>query len=56
MFGEILTPEQAMERVDAVTSDDVQELANELVLPEHLNLAIVGPYDDEERFRVLLRL
>jgi predicted Zn-dependent peptidase len=56
MFGEILTPEQVMERVDAVTSDDAQELANELVLPEHLNLAIVGPYDDEERFRALLRL
>lgn len=56
MFGEILTPEQAMERVDAVTCEDVQELAVELVRPEYLNLAIIGPYEDEERFRNLLRL
>lgn len=55
MFGEILTPEQVMARIDAVTRDDVQELAVELIRAEHLNLAVVGPYEDEERFRALLR-
>ncbi len=56
MYGEILTPEQVMARVDAVTREDVQELAVELVRPELLNLAIIGPYEDDAPFRSLLRL
>lgn len=55
MFGEILTPEQVMERIDAVTCEDVQELSMELVRPDLMNLAIIGPYEDEEPFRALLR-
>jgi predicted Zn-dependent peptidase len=37
-----------------VTIEDVQALASELFLPERLNLAIVGPYEDDRRFRALL--
>ncbi|MDI3339210.1 MAG: pitrilysin family protein [Sphaerobacter sp.] len=56
VFGEILTPEQVMERIDAVTSEELQALSNELFRPERLNLAIVGPYDTGDRFQALLRL
>jgi len=51
---EILTPEQAVAKMDAVTRDDVQRLAGQLFQPENLNLAVIGPYEDEEAFRSLL--
>jgi predicted Zn-dependent peptidase len=50
-FGEILTPEEVMERIDEVRAGDMLELARELLRDEVLSLAIVGPYDDAERFR-----
>ena len=56
MFGEILTPEQVMERIDGVTSADIQALAQEIFRPDLLSLAVVGPYDSDERFRALLKL
>lgn len=53
---EILTPEQTVARIDAVTRDDVQRLAGEILAPEKLNLAVIGPYVDEELFWPLLTL
>ncbi len=55
-YGEIRTPEQVMEKIEAVTVEQVQELAGELFRDERLSLALVGPYDDEPKFRDLLRL
>jgi predicted Zn-dependent peptidase len=55
-YGEIKTPEQVMERIEAVTVEEVQELSRELFRNERLNLAVVGPYDDEAAFRDLLSL
>ncbi|MDQ3411576.1 MAG: insulinase family protein, partial [Chloroflexota bacterium] len=55
-YGEIRTPEQVMEKIEAVTVEEVQELAGELFRDERLSLALVGPYDDEPKFRDLLRL
>ena len=49
-FGEIKTPEQVMEEIDAVTAEDVQALAQELLLDERLNLVVIGPYDDAAPF------
>ncbi|MEX2426312.1 MAG: pitrilysin family protein [Thermomicrobiaceae bacterium] len=54
LFEEILTPDQVMEEIDQVTSEQVQELANELVQPERLSLAVIGPFPEEDRFRSLL--
>jgi len=51
---EILTPEQAVAEMEAVTRDDVQRLAAQFFQPEKLNLAVIGPYEDEEAFRSLL--
>ncbi len=53
-YGEIRTPEQVMEKIEVVTGDEVQELARELFQPDHLNLALIGPYHDEQPFRDLL--
>jgi predicted Zn-dependent peptidase len=55
-YGEIKTPEQVMERIEAVTVAEVQELSRELFRNERLSLALVGPYENEAKFRDLLAL
>jgi predicted Zn-dependent peptidase len=48
-------PEEVLAGVDAVTADDVQRVAQELVGRNGLNLAVIGPFDDAERFEQLLQ-
>ncbi len=43
-----------MERIDEVTVEQVQELAQEIFREDLLSLALVGPYSDEAAFRSLL--
>ncbi|RIK41143.1 MAG: insulinase family protein [Chloroflexi bacterium] len=50
-FGEILTPGEVMQRIDEVRAEDMLELSRELFREELLNLALIGPYDDEDAFR-----
>ncbi len=52
---EILTPEEVFKKIDKVSIDEVLSEANKLFKPERLNLAIIGPYEDENRFQKLLR-
>ncbi|MGH2616216.1 MAG: M16 family metallopeptidase [Thermomicrobiales bacterium] len=53
-YGEIKTPEEVMAKIEAVTAEDVQELAQELFRPDRLNLALIGPYTDPQPFARLL--
>jgi predicted Zn-dependent peptidase len=46
---ELLSIEETIERIDAVTADDVAALAQELLAPEALSVAGIGPR--EKRFR-----
>jgi predicted Zn-dependent peptidase len=48
----LLTLDELLERVDAVTHDDVTELARELYAPESLSAAAIAP--SEDRFRAAL--
>ena len=43
-----------MEKIDAVTAEEVQELARELFRPDRLSLALIGPYTDPKPFAGLL--
>jgi predicted Zn-dependent peptidase len=54
LFEEILTPDEVMDEIDNVTSEQVLELATEILRPERLSLAVIGPFPDEDRFRALL--
>jgi predicted Zn-dependent peptidase len=45
----ILSMDEMIERIDAVSIEDVRELASELFAPAHLSVAGVGP--DEQAFR-----
>jgi predicted Zn-dependent peptidase len=53
---EVLTVDEVIEAVEAVTVADIQRVAQELFLGERLNLAVVGPFGDEKGFRELLEL
>jgi len=52
---EILTPEDVFKKIDSVKVEDVYREAKKTFKPERLNLAIIGPYDDDSRFRKLLK-
>ncbi|OGG20429.1 hypothetical protein A3D03_01680 [Candidatus Gottesmanbacteria bacterium RIFCSPHIGHO2_02_FULL_40_13] len=52
----ILTPLEIMQKVDSITIEDLQKTAGEIFQQSQLNLAIIGPYKDDERFRKLLRV
>jgi predicted Zn-dependent peptidase len=53
---EVLTVDQVIEQLDAVASADVQEVAQHVFATEQLNLAVVGPFKEEESFRARLSL
>jgi predicted Zn-dependent peptidase len=47
-------PDDVLRELDAVTAEDVQRVARELLDGKRLYLAVVGPFDDPERFETLL--
>ncbi|HEX9381526.1 MAG TPA: pitrilysin family protein [Gaiellaceae bacterium] len=47
-------PQEVLDELDKVTVDDVQRVARELIERRGLNLAVIGPFDDAERFERLL--
>ncbi|MEK7166360.1 MAG: pitrilysin family protein, partial [Patescibacteria group bacterium] len=51
----IRTLDEVMAKTDAVTLNEVHEVAKEIFVPKHLNLAVIGPYKDENRFKKLLK-
>jgi predicted Zn-dependent peptidase len=55
-YGEIKTPEQVVEKIEAVTVAEVQELAGELFRRDRINIALVGPFSDPKPFADLLDL
>ncbi len=56
LLDRILTTEEVVEKIEAVTAEQIQELANELFQDEHLRLSVVGPYKDQDaRFLELLK-
>lgn len=55
-YGFIETPEELMEHIDAVTAEDVQSLANDLLQENLLNLVLIGPYTREKEYLPLLTL
>jgi predicted Zn-dependent peptidase len=56
LTGDVRLVDEVVERVEAVTTDDLRRVATTIFRPEHLNVAIVGPYRSEKRFLPLLNL
>ncbi|HEX5174388.1 MAG TPA: pitrilysin family protein [Gaiellaceae bacterium] len=47
-------PDEVLRGLDAVTSEDVARVATDLIAPDRLRLAVIGPFDDASRFEPLL--
>jgi len=52
--GEILTVDEVIAQVDAVTAADIRKLAAELIAPDNMRLAVVGPKQDGDKLRKLV--
>jgi predicted Zn-dependent peptidase len=52
--GAAVEPDEVMAAIDAVTAEDVQRVAQELIADNRLKLALIGPFDDADRFQKLL--
>ncbi|HSO02309.1 MAG TPA: pitrilysin family protein, partial [Gaiellaceae bacterium] len=51
--GRASEPAEVLAALDAVTADDIQRVAREIV-DDGFHLAVIGPFDDAERFEQLL--
>jgi predicted Zn-dependent peptidase len=47
-------PEEILAEIDKVTAEDIQRVARDVIEQQGLNLAVIGPFDDAERFEKLL--
>jgi predicted Zn-dependent peptidase len=56
LTGRILTVDEVVSIVDAITASDIQRVARELFLTSKLNLALVGPVRSKGRLGRLLKL
>jgi len=52
----IMSPDEVISIVSAITADDIQHLAGELIAGRQLRLAVVGPIDSDEPLDELLKL
>jgi predicted Zn-dependent peptidase len=54
--GGLREPDEVLAGLDAVKLEDVQRVAQDVIRDERLNLALIGPFDEPERFERLLSL
>jgi predicted Zn-dependent peptidase len=54
--NKILTPEEIFKKIDKVSEYDIMKTARDLFSLEKLNLALIGPFEDKEKFEKLLKL
>jgi predicted Zn-dependent peptidase len=54
--GRLREPDDVLAGLDAVTLEDVQRVAQDVIRDDRLNLALIGPFDDADRFEKLLSL
>jgi predicted Zn-dependent peptidase len=52
--GSATEPDEVLAGIEAVTAEDVQRVAQELIADNALRLAVIGPFEDAERFEKLL--
>lgn len=53
---DIKSPREKIKKVKEVNSKDIQKLAKQIFTNDRLNLAIVGPFKDDRKFKKLLKI
>ncbi len=52
----ILTLEEVFKKIDKVSANDILKVAKDIFQPKKLNLSLIGPFKNKERFQKLLKL
>ena len=55
LYQKSRTPEEIMKQIDKVTVNDLKRVSKDLFRENLVRLAVIGPYEDEERFLKLLK-
>lgn len=55
LLNEVMTPKETMAKIQAVTLEQVTDLAARLIKPGQARLALIGPYQDERTFMDLIK-
>jgi predicted Zn-dependent peptidase len=53
--GKLSEPAEIFKRIDKVSANDILRVAKDIFRPDNLNLAVIGPFEDKERFKKLLK-
>jgi predicted Zn-dependent peptidase len=56
MENRILTLDQIFAKIEAVTAKDIQRVAKDVFKLEKLNLALIGPFKDKNKFEKILKI
>ena len=56
LLGKIAHPDDIVSRVREVTTDDIERMANAVLLTDRLNMAVVGPCRGRRRLERMLQL
>lgn len=52
----ILTPKEIFKKIDKVSQRDILKVARDIFRPEKLNLALIGPFKEEKKFKEILKI
>jgi len=53
---DMISPEDYNKRIDSVSAVEIKTVAQDLLRSDRLNLGVVGPFEDKERFEKILRI
>ncbi len=56
LTDKIVSPDQQIALIEKVTAEDILKVANDIFQPNKLNLAIIGPFKDKEKFQKILKI
>jgi len=52
----LLSPEKIIDRIRDISAADIRSVAREIFVNKSLNLAVIGPYQNEEMFKKILKI
>jgi predicted Zn-dependent peptidase len=56
LTGELMTTEEVIEKIEAVTVNDMMHIAREILLGDRMHLAAVGPLDPDKDWESILKI
>jgi predicted Zn-dependent peptidase len=55
-YKTVLTPEEELDKIKRVTLEDIKKVAQDIFDDKKLNLSLIGPFEDAEPFKKILKL